>query len=369
MKSLLLCVLGLIATVNLGHAQFTFKPLATPAVETPVDPIEELRKQFGIVNPSPQQGSGRRDLTWDLTPTRIGTPMDTKQYPDQRKIVNGWKESFPNLTDYYEVLEPGTPSPKLTSTIAGLEPDKYGRTASPPPGTYNCIAHTGGIRNLWVNPYQTWDAWNCYYNPLGYKRELHRFLATHVEEGIQKVAIYGIKRDGNLEFTHAAIQEKDGTWTSKLGSGPLIRHEKADSVCGPSYGEVVDLYTRRFDTARKVLNPKIEPADAALLKGTWKIVKIEYDGQKQPTEGSWTFTGDKIIKTPSEDPRKGELHFVVSRSKPFGEIDFEDKWSDDKGIYKIVGDELFIAYAGFNRRPTEFSSKGQVVLVVLKRVN
>ena len=112
------------------------------------------------------------------------------------------------------------------------------------PGTYNCIAHTAGIKNVWVNPYQKGDAWDLYYGPLGYAKATG--TDTGHEKGVQKVAVYAARLpNGKLkEYTHAAVREADGTWTSKLGSGPLIRHRTAAAVGGGTYGEVVRVYAR-----------------------------------------------------------------------------------------------------------------------------
>jgi len=36
----------------------------------------------------------------------------------------------------------------------------------------------------------------------------------------------------------------DGSWSSKLGSLPLIRHLRPDDVAGPTYGAPYVLYVR-----------------------------------------------------------------------------------------------------------------------------
>ena len=48
--------------------------------------------------------------------------------------------------------------------------------------------------------------------------------------------------DGKM--THAALQNSDGTWSSKLGSDPLIRHLTADVFGSTSYGRPVAIYAR-----------------------------------------------------------------------------------------------------------------------------
>lgn len=169
-------------------------------------------------------------------PTAFVRPMDTAALPQSRAVVLGWKKDFPFLGDDFEVQGAGTPNPTACATKAG--------TDKAIPGTYNCIAHTAGIKNVWVNPYQKGEGWDLYYNPLGYKRVSG--TDTSFTKGVQKVAVYAKKLpDGRLkEYTHAAVQEADGTWTSKLGSGPLIRHRTAEAVGGGTYGEVVRVYER-----------------------------------------------------------------------------------------------------------------------------
>lgn len=169
-------------------------------------------------------------------PFEFVRPMDVTKLPLDRATVLGWKKDFPLLGDDFEVQGSGTPNPTTCATKAG--------TDKAIPGTYNCIAHTAGIKNVWVNPYQKGEGWDLYYHPLGYKRVTG--TDTGFVKGTQKVAVYAKKLpDGRLkEYTHAAVQEADGTWTSKLGSGPLIRHRTAEAVGGGSYGEVVRVYER-----------------------------------------------------------------------------------------------------------------------------
>lgn len=207
--------------------------------------------KFGL-NPDPlptipqraRDYSGRKPTTlWEPEllrdlgkPTEFVRPMDTAAFPQSRAVVVGWKADFPFLGDDFEVQGTGTPNPTSCATKAG--------TDKAIPGTYNCIAHTAGIKNVWVNPYQKAAGWDLYYGPLGYKQATG--TDTSFVKGVQKVAVYAKRLpDGRLkEYTHAAVQEADGTWTSKLGSGPLIRHRTAEAVAGGSYGEVVRVYER-----------------------------------------------------------------------------------------------------------------------------
>jgi hypothetical protein len=115
--------------------------------------------------------------------------------------------------------------------------------------TYNCIAHSLGLNDRWVNPITgPGDAplalMDRLYAAQGYKRE--RGLNTALEAGKQKVVVYAtLNRDATIgEVTHAAIQQPDGTWTSKLGSLALIQHPTPESLRGPVYGTPVAVYVR-----------------------------------------------------------------------------------------------------------------------------
>lgn len=119
---------------------------------------------------------------------------------------------------------------------------------SPQTPTYNCIAHAAGDQERW---------WDCpgfpvpgYYWPpsvrsggessvleecfksLGYER----CAGGDLEDGFEKVALYV---DGDLEWTHAAKQESNGEWSSKLGKSFDIRHSSPHCFGGSEYGRVL----------------------------------------------------------------------------------------------------------------------------------
>lgn len=113
---------------------------------------------------------------------------------------------------------------------------------------FNCIAWSMGVPG-WVNP-ETGSKENplakmdAMYASLGYVRIDD--LNTEVEPGLEKVAVYAkLAKDRSIEsVTHACRQEPDGTWTSKLGAAPLIRHPDLESLEGPAYGTPVAIYVR-----------------------------------------------------------------------------------------------------------------------------
>jgi hypothetical protein len=144
----------------------------------------------------------------------------------------GWKTSFPFLKNF-EVLAPSTASDKKTG--------------------YNCIAHTVRVYTQWVWPGDKLTQFDQLYGRYGFRRI--KGLDYRFDSRYEKIVLYAkVHSDGRLECTHGSRQLADGTWTSKLGAGPLIRHHDPNSVGGPSYGRPVHVYVRE----RK--NPIIKPA-------------------------------------------------------------------------------------------------------------
>ena len=142
---------------------------------------------------------------------------------NQAKNVGNLSKSFPNLGNA-KVL------------------DASGRN-------YNCISATLGIHNQWINP-KTGPAnaplapMDKLYASQGFQRLPNLDLRPDGKN--QKVALYATKNaNGSVkQVTHAALQQPNGTWTSKLGQLPLIQHKSAYSVAGPMYGSPVAAYAR-----------------------------------------------------------------------------------------------------------------------------
>lgn len=115
----------------------------------------------------------------------------------------------------------------------------------PTDGRYNCIAWSVGLRDEWLWPGEEVADFDALYSAHGYA-PLDTLDLGH-EPGVQKIALYGHKGgDGPVTVTHAAVTDSEGRYLSKLGTEPLIRHDDARSVEGPSYGEVVRVYARRI---------------------------------------------------------------------------------------------------------------------------
>lgn len=107
-----------------------------------------------------------------------GRVMDTKAFPNNRALVKSWVADFPNLGYDFEVLEAATRAAALCRSVAGKD--------SVPPGTYNCIAYTTGIKNVWLDPYQTVAGWDLYY---GREFTRSKTLDVSLEVGLLKVAV------------------------------------------------------------------------------------------------------------------------------------------------------------------------------------
>ena len=123
---------------------------------------------------------------------------------------------------------------------------------------YNCIAWVAGCTDKWwwpipVNKNVYWpsgapreetrEAFVKAFEILGYS------LCSHgkPERGYTKVAFYGDLKTGKP--SHAAIQLKNGKWSSKLGNFYDIEHDSLDVVCGngngEDYGQVLFYMVRR----------------------------------------------------------------------------------------------------------------------------
>lgn len=152
-------------------------------------------------------------------------PLDlTRNSSDRYHLVaEEQKRSFPRLGNRFEVLGPATV-------------------------TYNCICWSIGNDNSWVWPREPGQPvsladFDGLYGIYGYKRIDGLDLAR--EAGVEKVVVFALVRDGRLEMTHAARQNPDGTWSSKLGSLPLIRHLRPDDLSGPTYGQPYVVYVKK----------------------------------------------------------------------------------------------------------------------------
>jgi hypothetical protein len=136
--------------------------------------------------------------------------------------------------------------PELWSDSSAIE--------SPEDSNYNCIAFAAGETHRWWEPALgapggyywppeataalTLEAFREAFQSIGYKPT----GSSAVQRRYERVAIF-VDAAGSPK--HAARQQPDGSWLSKLGESFDIRHETLEAVSGPAYGTVGLLMRRR----------------------------------------------------------------------------------------------------------------------------
>lgn len=119
---------------------------------------------------------------------------------------------------------------------------------------YNCIAWAARENFRWWWP----DPHGLYYWPVGIPRTVtvEVFVRAYgtlgfrlcfdggLEEGIEKIVLFGMGEQGAEVPTHAALQLRSGLWTSKLGVFEDINHTTPEAVSGPAYGRVICYLSR-----------------------------------------------------------------------------------------------------------------------------
>jgi hypothetical protein len=154
---------------------------------------------------------------WD---DRNKQPLNPNRLPGERVRLDNptVRTEFPRLGGDYEVLGPATK-------------------------TYNCIAWSIGITNQWVWPGARVEDFDRLYGANGYRRITT--LDYSRQPGVDKIVLYGKRNpDGTWAATHGARQLADGSWSSKLGELPLIRHLDPNDVDGTVYGVPLAVFTR-----------------------------------------------------------------------------------------------------------------------------
>lgn len=153
-------------------------------------------------------------------PTRQDVFVFGSSYQRDRALIDAVRSRlFPKLGDDYEVIGHASEG-------------------------YNCIAWSLGITTKWVWPgegeIRDFDALN---GRFGYRRMARPDIS--LQPGVDKIVLFAIKGDdGKWKVTHQARQLRDGSWSSKLGKLPLIRHRSLAAVSGPTYGVPVAVYFR-----------------------------------------------------------------------------------------------------------------------------
>jgi hypothetical protein len=151
-------------------------------------------------------------------------PLNRTRFPAERAKVLA-SARYPSLRGNFEVMRPASPR-------------------------YNCIAWSAGITNRWIWPGYTLADFDRFYARHGYRRLDE--LDFRKQRGLHKVVLYGhvrMRQGGrkSIRCTHAARQLADGSWSSKLGKLPVIRHRTPGAIAGTGYrqyGQPVAVYVR-----------------------------------------------------------------------------------------------------------------------------
>lgn len=154
-----------------------------------------------------------------LTANEVGAQVQNN-FQHARQVIRQNAACMPNLGEDFEVLDPN-----------------FGNGSS-----YNCIAWTIGITSHGVWPGYTVAHFDQLYGNHGYQRL--PAMDMSLVAGVDKIVLYGKANGFGCEATHGSLQMKDGTWSSKLGQFPLIRHRTPYSVSGPLYGQPIAVYAR-----------------------------------------------------------------------------------------------------------------------------
>jgi hypothetical protein len=170
-------------------------------------------------------------------------PLDTGRNAGEREQFQTPSEraNFPRLGHGYEVLAAAT--------------DRY-----------NCISWSLGVTDRWLWPARpglpiTFGDFDDLYSRQGYRRLAS--LSFDKVPGHDKIVLFAkTTPEGVLQPTHAAKQQDDGSWTSKVGKLPLIRHLQPGDLEGAMYGAPYVVYVRE----RVVLPPPHVNPNAASTK-------------------------------------------------------------------------------------------------------
>jgi hypothetical protein len=138
-----------------------------------------------------------------------------------------------------------TPTERRAFPLLGTEFEVLG----PASRTYNCIAWSVGLKDVWLTPAPTLAGMDRTYRRFGYRRM--NGLDYSLVPGRHKIVLYAKRKaNGDWAPTHGARQLPDGSWSSKLGSLPLIRHLDPDDLDGKGYGVPVVVYVSSSEGAR-----------------------------------------------------------------------------------------------------------------------
>jgi hypothetical protein len=146
---------------------------------------------------------------------------------------------------------------QLIALFPRLDKDPHFKITSPCTHEYNCIAWAALRNNIFWWPHQNVAILDGVEWPFGLplNSSLSNFISLYYhleyevcsswkfENGLQKIALY--VDQSNSQVTHAARQNFDGIWTSKLGSLQDILHTNPHSLEDSNYGLVTTIMSRK----------------------------------------------------------------------------------------------------------------------------
>lgn len=120
--------------------------------------------------------------------------------------------------------------------------------------------------------------------------------------------------------------------------------------------------------AKDTSKDNVAEKEAARMKGTWKVVTGEIDGQPlSPPEkqAKWEITADKIAWKANKS--EALFTFKVDPTRKPTEIDLQSGQQTLKGIYELDGDTLIVCFG--KDRPSQFTTtaNSKNSLIVLRR--
>jgi len=146
------------------------------------------------------------------------------------------------------------PAEDIEADFPRLKSDRY-KITSPATTEYNCFAWALGRSDVWFSPVAVggyyWPSELAMNTDPGTMIDLFRreggfepCVDGSREEGFEKVVLYS----NNNVITHAARQNLDGKWTSKLGSMEDIEHDSVESLedaAPENYGKATAFLKRK----------------------------------------------------------------------------------------------------------------------------
>jgi uncharacterized protein (TIGR03067 family) len=115
--------------------------------------------------------------------------------------------------------------------------------------------------------------------------------------------------------------------------------------------------------------------DAEAIRGKWKAVAVEAEGQKVPLDNELfiEFDADSVAKL-KDGAKTDPSDYTLAADKTPKEVDFKPKAGEDagktlKGIYELKDDSLKICFAKPDvERPKEIKAAEGVIFATFERV-